>query len=69
MEDLLLPWRREDDPDEEEDDICGAEEVVVVVVVVVSWLTVDNCSWMSIMWSPRRMVRFNGAAPDRKSFT
>jgi hypothetical protein len=32
-------------------------------------LTVDNCNWMSIMWSPSRMVRFSGAAPDRKSFT
>jgi hypothetical protein len=33
------------------------------------WLTVESWSWISIMWSPRRIVRFSGAAPDRKSFT
>ena len=32
-------------------------------------LTVESWSWMSIMWSPSLMVRFRGAAPDRKSFT
>lgn len=32
-------------------------------------VTVDSCSWISIMWSPRRIVRFSGALPDRKSFT
>lgn len=31
--------------------------------------TVDSCSWMSIMWSPSLIVRFNGALPDRKSLT
>ena len=31
--------------------------------------TVDSCSWISIMWSPRRMVRLSGALPERKSFT
>lgn len=31
--------------------------------------TVDSCSWISIMWSPRRIVRFRGALPDRKSTT
>lgn len=31
--------------------------------------TVDSWSWMSIIWSPNRMVRFKGALPDRKSFT
>lgn len=31
--------------------------------------TVDSCSWISIMWSPKRMVRLSGALPDRKSFT
>lgn len=33
------------------------------------WFTVESCSWMSIMWSPSLMVRFRGAAPDRKSLT
>ena len=33
------------------------------------WLTVESCSCMSIMWSPSRMVRLRGAAPDKKSFT
>ena len=32
-------------------------------------VTVESCSWISIMWSPRRIVRFRGALPDRKSFT
>lgn len=32
-------------------------------------VTVDSCSWISIMWSPRRIVRFNGAFPERKSLT
>lgn len=40
---------------DEEDDAAGA--------------TADSCSWMSIMWSPRRIVRLSGALPDRKSFT
>lgn len=31
--------------------------------------TVDNCSWISIIWSPSLIVRFNGALPDRKSLT
>ena len=34
-----------------------------------AWLRVESWSWMSIMWSPSLMVRFRGAAPDRKSFT
>ena len=34
-----------------------------------AWFTVDSWSWISIMWSPSRIVRFSGAAPDRKSFT
>jgi hypothetical protein len=32
-------------------------------------VTVDSCSWISIMWSPSRIVRFSGAFPDKKSFT
>lgn len=31
--------------------------------------TVDSCSWISIMWSPRRMVKLRGALPVKKSFT
>lgn len=31
--------------------------------------TVDNCNWISIMWSPSLIVKFNGALPDRKSLT
>lgn len=31
--------------------------------------TVDSCSWISIMWSPKRMVRLSGALPVRKSLT
>lgn len=48
--------------------------VVVVVLVVglgepVAGVTVDSWSCMSIMWSPRRMVRLRGALPERKSLT
>jgi hypothetical protein len=32
-------------------------------------VTVESCSWMSIMWSPSLMVRFSGAFPLKKSFT
>jgi hypothetical protein len=32
-------------------------------------VTVDNCNCISIMWSPRRIVKFNGALPDKKSLT
>lgn len=31
--------------------------------------TVLSCSWMSIMWSPSRMLRFRGALPHRNSLT
>lgn len=31
--------------------------------------TVDNCSCISIIWSPSLMVRFRGAFPDKKSLT
>lgn len=31
--------------------------------------TVLNCSWISIMWSPNRMLKFKGAFPHRNSFT
>lgn len=31
--------------------------------------TVESCSWISIMWSPNRIVRLRGALPERKSFT
>lgn len=29
----------------------------------------DSWSWISIIWSPRRIVRFRGALPVRKSLT
>lgn len=32
-------------------------------------VTVLSCNWMSIMWSPRRMLRLRGVLPLRKSFT
>jgi hypothetical protein len=63
---------------------CGWRDdeqfVEVVVVVLVTELvladrreelgvTVESCSWISIMWSPSRIVRFRGAFPERKSFT
>ena len=31
--------------------------------------TVDSCNCISIIWSPRRIVRFRGALPLRKSTT
>lgn len=32
-------------------------------------VTVLSCSWMSIMWSPSRMLRFSGVFPLKKSLT
>lgn len=31
--------------------------------------TVLNCNWISITWSPRRILRLRGALPQRNSFT
>lgn len=44
-------------------------EVLDLFAALDEELTVDNCSWISIIWSPSRMVRFNGALPLRKSTT
>ena len=50
-------------------------EVVLVDADVLARLlledefTVERRSWISIMWSPSRIVRFNGAFPDKKSTT
>lgn len=40
-----------------------------LLLPVEAGLTVLSCNWMSIMWSPRRMLRFRGVLPLRKSFT
>lgn len=32
-------------------------------------VTVLSCSWMSIMWSPKRMLRLSGVFPLKKSLT
>ena len=38
--------------------------VIIIIIIIITTLT---C--ISIMWSPSLMVRFRGAAPDKKSFT
>lgn len=32
-------------------------------------LTVLNCNWINIIWSPSRMLRFSGVLPLKKSLT
>lgn len=55
------------------DEVCVADAGTSVFdPVTTAWFwfeNVDNMSWMSIIWSPNRIVKFNGALPDRKSFT
>lgn len=56
-------WRdigvRDDSPEvEASDEVDALDE-----------FTVLSCNWISIMWSPRRMLRFNGVFPLRKSLT
>lgn len=46
------------DDDDDDDDV---DPVVPVTVL--------NCSWINIMWSPKRILKFNGVFPLRKSFT
>ena len=50
----------DDEAEEVADEDGGA---VVRALLPATELTVESCSWMSIMWSPRRMVRFRGALP------
>lgn len=51
-------------------DVDGLSSVFEVAMDAWLWFeNVDNISWMSIIWSPRRIVRFSGAFPERKSFT
>lgn len=50
----------------------AAADASVLGAATAAWLwfeNVDSISWISIMWSPSRIVRFRGALPDRKSFT
>ena len=50
----------------------GLEDEIWIVDFLLeleAWFTVDNCSWINIMWSPSLIVRLRGAAPDKKSFT
>ena len=50
-------------------DLDAAAAAAAAALLLLDELTVDSCSWISIMWSPSLMVRFNGALPDRKSIT
>lgn len=63
----------------EEFDVVAVEELpagfadavadVLLLLFPDEALTVESCSWISIMWSPRRIVKFRGAFPERKSTT
>jgi len=52
-------------------DVADVEGVAEVLgrLLFDAELTVESWSWMSIMWSPSRIVRFRGALPERKSTT
>lgn len=70
----LLGWTLHGDFLELEDEVEEEEveeeiELAVVERRLVLGEIVDSCSWISIIWSPRRIVRFRGAFPDRKSLT
>ena len=52
---------------------AGFVEAVVLELLLLllpdAAFTVDSWSCISIIWSPNRIVKFNGAFPDRKSTT
>ena len=52
---------------------AGFVEAVVLELLLLllpdAAFTVDSWSCISIIWSPKRIVKFNGAFPDRKSTT
>ena len=48
---------------------AAAAAAPLLALLLAEELTVESCSWMSIMWSPSLMVRLSGALPERKSTT
>ena len=52
-----------------ETELPAIEVLDLFAALAVAEFTVDNWSCISIMWSPRRMVRFKGALPLKKSTT
>ncbi len=67
----LEAWWDDDEEDVEEVGMVAVLALLLLLLpcIAAEELTVDSCSWISIMWSPRRIVRFRGALPDRKSTT
>ena len=52
-----------------ETELPAIEVLDLLAALAVAEFTVDSCSCISIIWSPRRMVRFKGALPLKKSTT
>ena len=52
-----------------ETELPAIEVLDLFAALAVAEFTVDSWSCISIMWSPRRMVRFKGALPLKKSTT
>jgi hypothetical protein len=50
-------------------DLFAAAATAAAAAAAAVELTVDSCSWISIMWSPSLIVRLRGALPERKSTT
>jgi hypothetical protein len=49
-------------------DLFAAAATAAAAAAAAVELTVDSCSWISIMWSPSLIVRLRGALPERKLF-
>jgi hypothetical protein len=52
-----------------ETELPAIEVLDLLAALAVAEFTVDSWSCISIIWSPRRMVRFKGALPLKKSTT
>ena len=52
-----------------EPELPAIEVLDLLAALAVAEFTVDSWSCISIIWSPRRMVRFKGALPLKKSTT
>ena len=43
--------------------------MIMIIMIMIITIIIITLTCISIMWSPSLMVRFRGAAPDKKSFT
>lgn len=54
---------------DDDDDDAQCDDVDVDVDWFCVELTVLNCNWINIIWSPKRILKFNGVLPLKKSLT